>query len=87
MFRALGYEPYTYDQVFQDCFNMTVAEFAETSSRGPLSMQDRYVTEDIPMGATLTVSLARSKRAFEKREKIRKRDIDREISRALRKKS
>jgi SsrA-binding protein len=34
----------------------------------------------------LTVSLARSKRAFEKREKLRKRDVDREISRALRKK-
>ena len=38
---------------------MTVAEFAETSSKGPFSMQDRYVTEDIPMGAALTVSIAR----------------------------
>jgi opine dehydrogenase len=35
-----------------------VAEFAATSSKGPFSMQDRYVTEDIPMGASLTVSLA-----------------------------
>jgi len=59
LFSALGYTPYTYDQVFQDCFNMTVAEFAATSSKGPFSMQDRYVTEDIPMGASLTVSLAR----------------------------
>jgi opine dehydrogenase len=56
---ALGYKPYTYDQVFVDCFDMTVEEFAKTSSKGPFSMQDRYVTEDIPMGATLTVSLAR----------------------------
>ena len=59
LFKRLGYKPYTYDQVFADCFNMTVQEFAETSSKGPFSMQDRYVTEDIPMGATLTLSLAR----------------------------
>jgi opine dehydrogenase len=59
LFKALGYAPYTYDEVFFDSFNMTVEEFAATSSKGPFSMQDRYVTEDIPMGATLTVSLAR----------------------------
>jgi opine dehydrogenase len=59
LFHALGYSPYTYDQVFQDCFNMTVEQFAATSSKGPFGMQDRYVTEDIPMGASLTVSLAR----------------------------
>lgn len=59
LFTALGYEPYTYDEVFADCFNMSVEEFARTSSKGPLSMQDRYVTEDIPMGATLTASLGR----------------------------
>jgi len=59
LFRALGYKPYTYDEVFADSFNMPVAEFAKTSSKGPFSMQDRYVTEDIPMGATLTVSIAR----------------------------
>jgi opine dehydrogenase len=60
LFRKLGYSPYTYDQVFWDCFNMSVEKFAKTSSKGPFSMQDRYVTEDIPMGATLTVSLART---------------------------
>jgi opine dehydrogenase len=38
---------------------MTVEQFAATSSKGPFSMQDRYVTEDIPMGASLSVSLAR----------------------------
>jgi opine dehydrogenase len=59
LFRALGYRPYTYDQVFRDCFNMSVEQFAATASKGPASMQDRYVTEDIPMGASLTVSLAR----------------------------
>jgi opine dehydrogenase len=59
LFRALGYRPYTYDEIFRDCFNMTVEQFAATSSKGPFSMQDRYVTEDIPMGASLTVSLAR----------------------------
>ena len=59
LFEALGYKPYTYDEVFRDCFNMSVEEFAATSSKGPFSMQDRYVTEDIPMGATLTVSVAR----------------------------
>jgi opine dehydrogenase len=59
VFRALGYKPYTYDEVFADSFNMSVAEFAKTSSKGPFSMQDRYVTEDIPMGASLTVSVAR----------------------------
>lgn len=59
LFRALGYRPYTYDEVFHDCFNMSVEQFAATSSKGPGSLQDRYVTEDIPMGASLTVSLAR----------------------------
>jgi opine dehydrogenase len=59
LFAALGYKPYTYDQVFRDCFSMTVEEFAATSSKGPFSMQDRYVTEDVPMGVTLTASLAR----------------------------
>jgi opine dehydrogenase len=59
LFRALGYHPYTYDQIFWDCFNMDVTQFAVTSSQGPFSMQDRYVTEDIPMGACLTLSLAR----------------------------
>ncbi len=59
LFTRLSYKPYTYDEVFVDCFNMTVQEFAATSSKGPFNMQDRYVTEDIPMGASLTVSLAR----------------------------
>jgi opine dehydrogenase len=59
LFSALGYRPYSYDQVFRDSFNMTAEEFAATSSKGPFSMQDRYVTEDIPMGTTLTVSLGR----------------------------
>jgi opine dehydrogenase len=59
LFRAMGYAPYTYDEVFFDCFNMSVEQFAAASSKGPFSMRDRYVTEDIPMGASLTVSLAR----------------------------
>jgi opine dehydrogenase len=62
LFKALGYHPYTYDQIFWDCFNMDVVQFAVTSSQGPFSMQDRYVTEDIPMGASLTLSLARKVR-------------------------
>jgi hypothetical protein len=49
----------TYEQVFHDLFNMSVAEFAVASSQGPFSMQDRYVTEDVPMGVTLTASLGR----------------------------
>lgn len=57
LFTQLGYKPYTYDQIFTDCFNMTVQEFAKTSSKGPFNMQDRYVTEDIPMGTTLSLSL------------------------------
>jgi opine dehydrogenase len=59
LFDALGYRPYTYDQIFWDSFNMDVTHFAATSSQGPFSMQDRYVTEDIPMGASLTVSIGR----------------------------
>lgn len=59
LFTRLGYMPYTYDQIFADCFNMSVQEFAKASSKGPFNMQDRYVTEDIPMGATLSVSLGR----------------------------
>lgn len=59
LFKRLGYSPYTYDQIFWDSFNMSVEEFAKTSSQGPLSMQDRYITEDIPMGASLTVSIGR----------------------------
>ncbi len=56
---VLGYEPMTYEQVFADLFNVSVAEFAVASSKGPFSMQDRYVTEDVPMGVTLTASLGR----------------------------
>ena len=56
---ALGYPPMTYEQVFNDLFNVTVAEFAVASSQGPFSMQDRYITEDVPMGVTLTASLGR----------------------------
>jgi len=59
LFKAFGYRPYTYDQIFWNCFNMDVEQFAVTSSQGPFSMQDRYITEDIPMGVCLTVSLAR----------------------------
>ena len=56
---ALGYTPMTYEQVFTDLFGISVAEFAVASSKGPFSMQDRYVTEDVPMGVTLTASLGR----------------------------
>jgi opine dehydrogenase len=56
---ALGYPPMSYEQVFTDLFNISVAEFAVASSQGPFSMQDRYVTEDVPMGVTLTASLGR----------------------------
>jgi len=59
LFRAFGYRPYTYDEIFWGSFNMDVEQFAVTSSKGPFSMQDRYVTEDIPIGASLTVSIAR----------------------------
>ncbi|MEK7219871.1 MAG: NAD/NADP octopine/nopaline dehydrogenase family protein, partial [candidate division NC10 bacterium] len=37
---ALGYPPMTYEQVFTDLFNVSVAEFAVASSKGPFSMQD-----------------------------------------------
>ncbi|MBI4785960.1 MAG: NAD/NADP octopine/nopaline dehydrogenase family protein [Chloroflexi bacterium] len=55
----LGYAPKTYDQVFTDLFKVTVAEFAVASSKGPFTMKDRYITEDIPMGVTFTASLGR----------------------------
>jgi opine dehydrogenase len=59
LFTALGYKPYSYDEIFRDTIAATTGDFAATSSKGPFSMQDRYVTEDIPMGATLTASLGR----------------------------
>jgi opine dehydrogenase len=59
LFKAMGYPPHSYDEIFWDSFNMDVAQFAVDSSKGPFSMQDRYIAEDIPMGASLTVSIAR----------------------------
>ncbi len=59
LLKKLGYQTRTYDELFCDFFNTKVEDFATLSSKGPFSMQDRYVTEDIPMGACLTVSLAR----------------------------
>jgi len=59
LFKALGYPPHSYDEIFWDSFNMDVAQFAVDSSKGPFNMQDRYIAEDIPMGASLTVSIAR----------------------------
>ncbi len=55
----LGYAPKTYAQVFDDLFHVSVEQFAVASSQGPFSMQDRYITEDVPMGVTLTASLGR----------------------------
>jgi opine dehydrogenase len=40
-------------------FGIAAEEFAVASSKGPFSMQDRYVTEDVPIGVTLTASLGR----------------------------
>ncbi len=57
--KKLGYPPKTYAQVFTDLFNVSVEEFAQASSKGPFSMQDRYIAEDVPMGVTLTASLGR----------------------------
>ncbi|UCE53635.1 MAG: NAD/NADP octopine/nopaline dehydrogenase family protein [Desulfobacterales bacterium] len=59
LFETLGYTPYTFDEIFRDCFPLTIEEFCATASKGPFSMQDRYLTEDIPIGVTLTISLAR----------------------------
>lgn len=57
--KKLSYVPKTYAQVFDDLFHVSVEEFAQASSKGPFSMQDRYITEDVPMGVTLTASLGR----------------------------
>lgn len=57
--KKLGYVPKTYEQVFDDLFHVSVEEFAKASSKGPFSMQDRYITEDVPMGVTFTASLGR----------------------------
>jgi opine dehydrogenase len=59
LFETLGYTPYTFDEIFRDCFPLTIEKFCATASKGPFSMQDRYLTEDIPIGVTLTISLAR----------------------------
>ena len=59
LFRSFGYVPYSYDEIFRDSFNMDIAQFAVTSSKGPFSMQDRYITEDVPVGMVLTASVGR----------------------------
>ncbi len=57
--RALGLKPKTYDEIFEDVYYVPFEKFKAASAKGPFSMQDRYIAEDIPMGAVFTASLGR----------------------------
>lgn len=57
---ALGHAPKTWEQVFGELIGCSYEEFAAVSSQGPFSMKDRYITEDVPTGVTLTASLGRA---------------------------
>lgn len=57
---ALGYEPYSYDWIFVNSYGTDFEGFVPASSKGPFSMQDRYITEDVPVGMVLTASLGRA---------------------------
>jgi opine dehydrogenase len=57
--RRLGLKPKTYDEIFEDVYYVPFEQFKAASAKGPFSMQDRYITEDVPMGCVFTSSLGR----------------------------
>jgi opine dehydrogenase len=56
---ALGYDPHGYDWIFKNSYGTDFEGFVPASSKGPFSMQDRYISEDVPVGMVLTASLGR----------------------------
>jgi opine dehydrogenase len=55
--KALGLEGIGYMEMRERLNSLPFHEFAKISSKGPFSIQDRYVTEDVPNGMVMLSSL------------------------------
>jgi opine dehydrogenase len=57
LLRALDLKPVSYEEYYVWRYQKTWKDFAAVSSKGPFSAKTRYLTEDIPIGMVLWVSL------------------------------
>lgn len=57
LLRALGLEPVRFEDFYEYRYQEKWAEYSKVASKGPISANTRYISEDIPIGMVLWASL------------------------------